>query len=68
MPLECIVRAFSSHHQITSAIFKYQGNNNYLYERKGLHVGSRRMYHVDEDGTGVHTFPVDNDDVPSLQS
>ena len=26
------------------------------------------MYHVDEDGTGVHTFPVDNDDGPSLQS
>ena len=67
MPLECIARGFSYHHQIASAIFKYQGNNNYLYVKKGLHVGSRRMYYVDEDGNGMHTFPVDNNDGPSLQ-
>ena len=34
MPLSVIARAFASHHQIASAIYKYGGNNDYLYEKK----------------------------------
>ena len=56
MRLETIARAYSLHHQIINAIFNYSGSNNYLYEKKGLHFNSKKHYHRNKDGRGVHSI------------
>ena len=55
-----LAREYSLHRQIVNAMIVNNGKNYFLYEKGGLHFGYRKQFIVDEDGGGVHCFPVDN--------
>ena len=46
-------RAFIHHTQVVNSILHYEGGNDYLYKKKGLHFGIRKTFINDEDGQGV---------------
>ena len=51
--LAAIARAFIQHTQIASSVLYYEGGNDYLYKKGGLHFGIRRTFLNDADGQGV---------------
>ena len=62
MSLSTIARAYAGHHQITNAIFKCDGGDDFAREQKGLHCGIRKMYvpyyasDEQEQPSGVEVF------------
>ena len=51
-----ISRAFIHHTQVVNSVLHYNGGNDYLHKRNGLHFGVRRTFLNDEDGEGVTLF------------
>lgn len=55
--LPAISRSYAGHHQIPCAIIEYNGDNNYLSERKGMHFGVRSRFVTTPEGDGVMVVP-----------
>ena len=45
--------AFIHHTQVVNSILHYDGGNDCMYKKKGLHFGIRKIFINDEDGQGV---------------